>query len=560
MGKRYREGSGVKRVSGIFVSNIREKCALTAIIFYTVQVMNTTTDKHAAAGSRGGSFPGYLFVALFLPVAVLVFVAAYYYASQRTDAHVREILASDTARLSLVSGLLGAEVLGALKHLRSLSTETITLQALESESQATLQSLESEFLTLAQRNPQYQQIRWIDKSGNERSRVVREQGEPYATATQDLQNMSGRYYFLAANALLPGELYISRVDLNLLRGQNEIPARPVLRVATPVVDGNQRHRGIIVINMEMDYLFNLVRTQGKLPLDPQYLLINQQGIVLNGDIERFQPADAGEQGGDFILPNPEVLKRVSVSDSGSLELADGLWTWKKLSPFATFKRLTGVFPDHLVSFDQLISDDFSLTLVAHRPLGSLTDVQFQNRLLVSLVVIFVVSIYGLSLFLYLSSRVRVRHAEVEAAHAMAQASSMARMKELEERFHRLVDASSIGQMVVDSDGRIEISNLAAERMLGYARGKLEGLLVDTLLPTGMQGKHAQYRKQYMLAPEARMMGMGRELEAVRKDGSPMPVEVGLTPYTDKDRQLVLVSVIDLSHRDGVTRMTERVFS
>jgi PAS domain S-box-containing protein len=269
---------------------------------------------------------------------------------------------------------------------------------------------------------------------------------------------------------------------------------------------------------------------------------------LNGDIENFQSADAQEQIADFILPDPKVRERVLAGQSGSLELQDGLWTWKKLSPFATFNRLSRVFPEHLVSFDQLISDDFSLKLVVHRPLSSLIDVRRENRLLISLGVVFILSVYALSLFFYLGGRARVRHAEVEAAHAMARASSMARMKELEERFHRLVDASSIGQLVVDGDGRIEISNLAAEQMLGYERGELEGFLVDALLPVSMQEKHAHNREQYMQAPEARMMGMGRELEAVRKEGSTISVEVGLTPYSDQGRQLILVSVIDLSHR------------
>jgi PAS domain S-box-containing protein len=216
--------------------------------------------------------------------------------------------------------------------------------------------------------------------------------------------------------------------------------------------------------------------------------------------------------------------------------------------------LAQVFPEHLVSFDQLISDNFSLKLVAHRPLSSLMDVRRENRLLIYLGVVFVLSVYGLTLFFYLSGRVRLRRAEVEAAHAMARASNMVRMKELEERFHRLVDASSIGQFVVDGDGRIEISNLAAERMFGYERGELEGFLVDGLLPTNLREKHAQNREQFMQAPEARMMGIGRELKAVRKEGSTIPVEVGLTPYSDQDRQLILVSIIDLSHRDGVARI------
>jgi PAS domain S-box-containing protein len=516
--------------------------------------MDTAPRIDSTVSGQSGRFPKYQFLALFLPMVLSVVVAGYYYSSQRTDARIKEILDSDGARLNLISGFLASEVLGSLKHLRSLSTETITRQALDSPVPKHLKALESSFLVLARRNPQYHQVRWIDESGIEMSRVVRDQGEPYVAAPQDLQNKSDRYYFEAANALLPGELYISRVDLNVERGQIEMPARPVLRIATPVENSGHKRRGIIVINIEMKHLFDLVRAPGETRPEGDYLLVNQQGVVLNGDIERFQSADAQEQDVDFILPNPEVRKRVSASDSGSLELADGLWTWRRLSPFATFNRLAQVFPEHLVSFDQLISDDFSLKLVAHRPLSSLMDVHREGHLLISLGVVFILSIYGLLLFLYLSDRVRLRHAEVEAAHATAHASGLVRMKELEERFHRLVDASSIGQLVVDSDGRIEISNLAAERMLGYERGELEGSLVDALLPASLQEKHVHYREQFMQAPEARMMGIGRELEAVRKDGSPMPVEVGLTPYSDHDRQLILVSVIDLSHRDGVARI------
>ncbi len=512
--------------------------------------MDTTPNINATVSSQGERFPVFVFLVLFLPVAALVSVLGVYFASQRTADHINGILAYDSARLNLISGFLGAEVLGSLKHLRSLSTETITRQAVESREPGNLRSLESSFLTLARRNPQYQQIRWIDESGKELARVNRDRGKPYAVAPQDLQDKRDRYYFKAANALLPGELYISRVDMNEERGQNEIPGRPVLRIATPVQDSRKKRRGIIIINIEMRHLFSLVHAPGETRDEANYLLVNQQGIVLHGDIGDVQAADAQEQGMDFIMPDQKARDRVLASDSGSLQLQDGLWTWKRLSP-ATFSRLSRVFPEHLVAFDQLITDDFSLTLVAHRPLSTLMGVRRDNRMLISLVIVSILSVYALSLFFYLGGRARVRRAEVEAAHALAFAANMERTKELEERFHRLVDASSIGQMVVNGDGRIEISNLAAERILGYARGELEGVLVDALLPAGMQERHVHYREDYMQAPEARMMGMGRELKAVRKDGAAIPVEVGLTPYSDHDRQLVLVSIIDLSHRNGV---------
>jgi PAS domain S-box-containing protein len=514
--------------------------------------MDKTPNKEKTNNSRNGRFPRYLFLALFLPVAVLVFVLGGYLSSQRTDARLDEILRYDSARLDLISGFLGVEVLGALKHLRSLSTEIITSQAVDSPSQENLQRLQYSFITLTRRNPQYQQVRWIDESGIEMSMVIRDEEELIVVASQDLRDKSDRYYFEAANALLRGELYISRIDMNTEREQSGMPVTPVLRIATPVEDSNQRRRGIIVLDIDMQHLFNLVRTPAKSKLEADYLLVNQNGIILHGDFESFQAADAQDQNVDFILPNAVVLERVSANDSGSLELQDGLWTWKKLSSIAAFSRLTRVFPKHLVAFDQMISDDFSLTLVAHRPLSTLVDIRRENLLLISLGMFFILSVYGLVLFFYLSGRARARRAELEAAHATAYASNLTQMKELEQRFHRLVDASSIGQLVVDSDGRIEISNLAAERVLGYERGELEGMLVDELLPAGLREKHVHYREHFMRAPEARMMGTGRELGAVRKEGSTIPVEVGLTPYTDQDRQLILVSIIDLSHRNGMS--------
>ena len=510
---------------------------------------NTMPKTYSTTGNKSGRSPKYVFLALFLPMAALIVVIGIALASVRTEARIKEMLDHDSTRLHLVSGFLGAEVLVSLKHLRSLSTESITKQALDSRNPGLLRALESSFLTLAQRNPQYQQIRWIDESGIEKARIMRDQGEPFVVPPQDLQDKSSRYYFEVANALLPGELYISRLDLNVEQGQVEIPLRQVLRIATPLKGSDRKSLGIIVINIDMKYLFNLVHAPGQTDPEVEYLLINQQGILLNPEIENLQGAEEQEQSLNFIRAHPEVWEKVLVNDSGSLELPDGLWGWETLSPVETFYRSSQEIPQHLVAFDQLISNDFSLTLMAHRSPDALSEVRYENRMMISLGIIFILSVYGLSLVFHLTGQARARRAEVDVAYATAHASSMERMKELEERFHRLVEASSIGQLVVDGDGRIEISNPAAERMLGYERGKLEGLKVDVLLPTGLQQKHTRLREQFMQSPEARRMGVGRELEAVRMDGSTIPVEVGLNPYSDHGRPLILASIIDLSDRE-----------
>lgn len=489
------------------------------------------------------------FLALFLPVAALVVLVGISFAKVRTEARVNEIIDYDGARLHLISGFLGAEVLGSLTHLRSLASEAVTRQALESNNPEYLRALESSFLTLARRNPKYQQIRWIDESGIERARVMRDREAPYVVDRQELQDRSDSYYFKVAQELVPGELYISRIDLSSTNGQIDMPLRSILRVATPLDDSTRKRSGIIVINIEMKHLFDLVRNREQADLQADYLLVNQQGILLNAVPGDGQSVEEQKQSVEFARSHPGIWKGVLENESGSLESKDGLWTWQTLSPADALNKMTRIFPQqYLAAFGELISGDFSLTLVAHRPVSMLRDIRNEVRILISLAVVFSLSIYALSLLLYLSGHVRVRRAEVETAYANARASSMKRMKELEERFHRLVEASSIGQLVVDHDGRIEICNPAAERMLGYKAGELAGALVDTLLPAGLQKKHKAMREQFMQESEARQMGKGRELAAVRKDGSTLPVEIGLNPYSDHDRQLILVSIIDLSGR------------
>ena len=509
---------------------------------------DTISKPDSTASNKNGRFPKLVFLALFLPIAVLVVVIGSSLASLRTEARIKEMHDLDSSRLHLVGGFLGAEVYGSLKHLRSLSTESITIQAMDSRNPVTLQALESSFLTLAQRNPEYQQIRWIDESGIEKVRIMHGPGGPFVVAPQNLQDKSGRYYFEKANVLLPGELYISPLDLNVEQGRLEMPPRPVLHIATPVKGSDRKHLGIIVINIDMKYLFNIVHTPLHTDPDVEYFLTNQQGIHLNSEIENFQGADGWEQSLNFTLAHPKVWEEVLANDSGSLRSLDGLWSWETLSPVEDFYRTIRGLPKHMVAFDQLTSSDFSLTLMVHRSPGKLDDVRYENRLLISLGIIFILSVYGISLFFYLTGQARARRAEVDADYARERASNMTRMKELEERFHRLVEASSIGQLVVNGDGRIEITNPAAERMLGYEKGELEGLQVDALLPTGLQQKHVHLREQFMQASEIRKMGVGRDLVAVKKDGSTIPVEVGLNPYSDHGRPLILASVIDLSDR------------
>jgi PAS domain S-box-containing protein len=103
-------------------------------------------------------------------------------------------------------------------------------------------------------------------------------------------------------------------------------------------------------------------------------------------------------------------------------------------------------------------------------------------------------------------------------------------------------------VVADADGIIIMSNPSAESMLGYDKGALNGLSVDSLLPSSQRDLHVRMRSEFLQNPEVRQMGRGRKLEALTADGHRIPVEVGLNPFLDHGKQVVLASIIDLSTR------------
>jgi PAS domain S-box-containing protein len=117
-------------------------------------------------------------------------------------------------------------------------------------------------------------------------------------------------------------------------------------------------------------------------------------------------------------------------------------------------------------------------------------------------------------------------------------------------------------LLVDGSGAIQRANPVAEHMLGFADGELSGIQVDTLVPESVRPAHAQNRAGYMQKPENRHMGEGRELFAVRKDGTQLPVEIALSPANDESEPMVLCSIVDIELRkqaqDGLSSYADRL--
>ncbi len=122
------------------------------------------------------------------------------------------------------------------------------------------------------------------------------------------------------------------------------------------------------------------------------------------------------------------------------------------------------------------------------------------------------------------------------------------LKESEEKFRSLLESAPDAMVIVDQLGKIVLVNAETQRLFGYKSSELIGNRVEILIPASARAHHVQLREEFTVRPLARKMGKGRQLTAVRKDGSEFPVEIALSPIVLDSGVLISSSIRDISDR------------
>jgi len=125
---------------------------------------------------------------------------------------------------------------------------------------------------------------------------------------------------------------------------------------------------------------------------------------------------------------------------------------------------------------------------------------------------------------------------------------MGARKHTEEQFRVLFEAAPNGVLAVDAAGHIVLLNAQMEKMFGYSREELIGQPVEVLVPERFRRGHARLRKRFADAPQMRLMGAGRNLIGLCKDGSEFPVEIGLNPIAASLESVVVATVVDITEQ------------
>ena len=134
-------------------------------------------------------------------------------------------------------------------------------------------------------------------------------------------------------------------------------------------------------------------------------------------------------------------------------------------------------------------------------------------------------------------------------------------RKVQERTLQL-EAAPNAMLMVDKSGRITLANSQIEQLFGYDRAELLGQPIEMLVPERYRGAHPGHRQIFSGQPTARAMGAGRDLFGLRKDGSEVPIEIGLSPIQTETGSFVLASIIDITERkqaeEEIRRLNEEL--
>lgn len=119
---------------------------------------------------------------------------------------------------------------------------------------------------------------------------------------------------------------------------------------------------------------------------------------------------------------------------------------------------------------------------------------------------------------------------VAAERAAADANQNAAWRTANEqaaRVQAIVAAATEGIVTINQQGVIETVNTAAERLFGYRAEELRGRNVSLLMPSPFREEHDGYIQRYLRTGQARIIGIGREVLGMRRDGSTFPIDLSV---------------------------------
>ncbi|MCB0688458.1 MAG: PAS domain-containing sensor histidine kinase [Saprospiraceae bacterium] len=111
------------------------------------------------------------------------------------------------------------------------------------------------------------------------------------------------------------------------------------------------------------------------------------------------------------------------------------------------------------------------------------------------------------------------------------------------RLKAVINTVIDGVITIDQSGIIETVNPAAARLFLYSSEELLGQNISILMPEPHRSSHDQYLRNYLKTKKAKIIGIGREVEGRRKDGTMFPIRLAVSELRLDNDEIIFTGII-----------------
>lgn len=330
---------------------------------------------------------------LFVAFSMVFVSVAYAFQANEDKETVERIISDEETTLHSQKSILSDELYGRAADLLYLKDVYSLYQDEENDNE----EVKTLWIDFAARQKVYDQIRYIDAQGDEIIRINYDDGACTPVAESDLQNKSDRYYFKDTMALEDGQIYISKLDLNIENDQ--IEDKPMIRLSTPVYSPEGVIEGMVIVNYSADYLLQYFADVAGTAQGTVYLLNPDGYFIYNQqDPEKewaFMYEDS--EGVGFFSEFPDIWARMNNSADGLLWTDDGCFIYTDIS----LKEGSGHY-DFIMAGESLVLGEGSLVAVSYINSGTENGALFTRTIWDNVLLTIRNNLFGIIVLLALS--------------------------------------------------------------------------------------------------------------------------------------------------------------
>lgn len=313
------------------------------------------------------SFSFYFIIILFpVLISVLILLSVVFYA--RFSSLKESRISNQVEKLELMHSEIDFTLENIVSDLIILSEMDPFKSVLNSNSLQSKIEVEQILKLFCAERGTYDQVRFIDETGQEIIRINYNNGDSYIVPEENLQFKGNRYYFQDTFVLEKDNIFFSPLDLNIEGGLVEIPEKPMIRVGLPVFDKSGNKRGIILLNYFGQNIIDIVSGYSQLTGDSYYLL--------NSDSYWLYSMDPGKNWAfmyderlelNFKTEKPDIWNEMLFSNTGILEDSDSTFIFITISPMHDHMNTSSGSSSAYGKSSTLNSKDYFWKIVAYLP-------------------------------------------------------------------------------------------------------------------------------------------------------------------------------------------------